>query len=254
MLLSELAVVRAAHIVLACDSAHRASVLNGPAAMRVRHVSPCVMAKAPNVVEAATQNALEVFSRSSAPYQKVHGRQPSLIVGVDTVITAGDHAFGKPKNLAEARDMLTELASAGTHKVVTGVALVYGDPNGGDTPAHVQTFVEETTVELSAHAMGAAEIEAYLASGEPLESFAGGYRAGGLGAAFASGVHGDHLNAEYGFPLNHFLAEVDCGRLKAWIDAAPEERPPAAAEAAADDEAFPGIVCEDDEECGVPSD
>ena len=106
--------------------------------------------------------------------------------------------------------------------------------------------------------MGAAEIEAYVASGEPMES-PGAYRVQGLGAAFASSVVGDHMNAAYGFPLHRFLAEVDVALLRAWIDAVPEEAVPASAAMAMDSASLddleppPGIVCEDDE-CGLPSD
>lgn len=257
MLLSELSLVRAAHIVLACSNTDRASVLGEQLQTRVRCVSPSVVGHG-HVADVAKQNALEVFERSVAPFQAQHdGRPPSLVVGIDTVVSVGDHTLGKPASMGQARDMLMELAAAGTHTVTTGVTLVYGDPAGGLAPAHVQTFVEETTVELDAQAMGAAEIEAYLASGEPMDS-PGGYCVRGLGAAFASSVVGEPLNAEHGFPLHRFLAEIDPTRLKAWIDAGvPEEESPAPTAVDQEEELDgtmpPGIVCEDDE-CGLPSD
>lgn len=258
MLLSELGVIRAAHIVLACNTPHRASVLSEQVSINARCVVPAAAAPG-DVVEVATQKALDVFRRSAAPFRKRHGRQPSLIVGIDTVVSVGDHALRKPGSVGEAREMCLELAAAGTHKVTTGVALMYGDP-GGDAgtadPTHVQTFVEETTVELNAQAMTAPEIEAYVASGEPMDGATpGGYRAHGLGAAFASSVVGDPLNAEHGFPLHRFLAEVDVARLRAWIEATPEERPAHVEDAALDETMapLPGIECED-EGCGIPSD
>lgn len=263
MLLTELSLVRAAHIVLACSSTQRAGVLNEQLSTRVRCVAPSPVASLSghaHVVEVAKQNALEVFERAVAPFQARHGRQPSLVVGVDTVVSVGDKTFGKPTSMGQAREMLNELAAAGTHKVTTGVALVYGDPAGaGLAPAYVQTFVEETTVELDAHAMGAAEIESYLTSGEPMDS-PGAYRVRGLGAAFVRSVVGEPLNAEHGFPIHRFLAEIDPARLKAWIDAVPDEEEESTALGAAvddeeelDDSMPPGIVCEDDE-CGLPSD
>lgn len=263
MLLTELSLVRAAHIVLACSSTQRAGVLSEQLSTRVRCVAPSPVATGQaDVVDVAKQNALEVFERAVAPFQAHHGRQPSLVVGVDTVVSVGDHTFGKPASTGQARDMLTELAAAGTHKVTTGVALVYGDPAGtGLAPAHVQTFVEETTVELDAQAMSAEAIEAYVSSGEPMDS-PGAYRVRGLGAAFVRSVVGEPLNAEHGLPLHRFLAEIDPTRLKAWIEAVPEEESPSPAvagrddddDAPLDDDAMPpGIVCEDDA-CGLPSD
>ena len=262
VMLSELSIVRAAHVVLACTSAHRASMLNDQLGARARCVPPGPVpdADAIDPAECAKHKALGVFEKCNAPFQKQHGRRPSLIVGVETVVSLGDRVLGKPDSLAEARSMLTQLAEAGSHRVTTGVALVYGDPSGGSDPIHVNTFVDETTVELDANAMSEAEVEAYVASGECM-LHPGAYSVHGLGSAFAKRLDGDHTNAEYGFPLHRFLSEVDSSRLQAWLDAAPEDRPiavaeeppPPAWEPPISPDLDPDLVCEDDE-CGLPSD
>ena len=118
MLLSELALVRAAHVVLACNSPHRQALLNDQFSLHARSVAPSA-ATAGDHVDRAQQNALEVFQKSAAPFLARHGRQPSLIVGVDTVVCVNGRALGKPTSVGEARDMLTELAAAGTHTVKT---------------------------------------------------------------------------------------------------------------------------------------
>lgn len=258
VLLSELSVVRAAHIVLACTSPHRAGVLNEQVGTRARCVPPGPVAfDNSDVVAAATNKALNVFDKCDPPFQKRHGRPPSLIVGVDTVVSIGDQILGKPETVSEARAMVQQLVDAGSHKVTTGVALVYGNPSGG--PVHTQTFVDETEVQLDSKAISDAEIEAYVASGEPMEH-PGGYSVRGLGSAFAKGLVGDHMNAEYGFPLHKFLSELDSTRLQAWIDAAPAEpkMPPPEEELVANEpptspELDPAVQCED-EQCGLPSD
>src|SRR5512138_1854983 len=44
----------------------------------------------------------------------------ALVLGADTIVCLGNHIFGKPATMEEARDMLGHLQGR-THEVVTGV-------------------------------------------------------------------------------------------------------------------------------------
>ena len=81
----------------------------------------------------------------------------------------------------------------------------------------------------------------------------GAYGIQGLGAAFVTGIEGDYQNV-VGFPAARFLTELDTERLAAWIEAAPPEAPPPPAPSAVDDDVIVSDECDDEDECGLPSD
>jgi septum formation protein len=260
MLISDLSIVRAAHIVMASASPRRSMILNTNLALGARVVASSFQENldksqhtpASYVQETARQKALEVFRMCEAPFSSRHERPPSLVIGADTTVILGDKILEKPTSPGDARQMLTELSAAGSHTVCTGVSLIYGGATIGAAP-HEHTFVEETTVYF--RQLDAAEIEAYVASGEPMDK-AGAYGIQGLGGAFVTGIEGDYQNV-VGFPMARFCKELDTERLAEWIDALPqsnEDRP-----ALADDLCDPlaPIVsdeCLDEDECGLPSD
>lgn len=200
------------------------------------------------VQENARLKASDVFARVQKPFRTKHGRAPSCVVGADTVVVLDDEILEKPKSPDEARRMLTALSAAGSHKVLTGVALLYGDADS-DEP-HVNTFFEETTVTFAS--LSPPEIEAYVASGEPMDK-AGGYGIQGMGGAFVTRIDGDYQNV-VGFPLARFSKELETERLQAWIDASPQEEPAAAPAASDDADTIIDASCEDIDECGLPSD
>lgn len=121
----------------------------------------------------------------------------AIIIGADTFIVAGDEIFGKPYTAERARQMLLML-SGGTHKVLTGYALV--DTHTG--AQHVGVSVTEVTFRR----LSDAEIDAYIKTGEPLER-AGGYAIQSGGAKFVSRIDGDYLGI-VGLPLCLIVEEL----------------------------------------------
>ena len=115
-----------------------------------------------------------------------HERPPSLVVGADTVVVCDGTILEKPTSTEDARRMLRDLSAAGTHRVCTAVSLIYGGSAMDDAP-HEHTFVEETTVAF--RSLDEAEIEAYVASGEPMDK-AGAYAIQGLGGVFVERIEG----------------------------------------------------------------
>lgn len=262
-MLTELGLVRAAHIILASASPRRSSILNDQLQCHVRVVPSTFMedldkaAFTPQeyVKENARQKALESYARVEKPFRSAHQRGPSLVIGADTVVVLDGKILEKPASTEHARTMLRELSRAGTHTVCTGVSLVYGD--GVTTSvAHEHTFCEETSVQF--RELEEAEIEAYVATGEPMDK-AGSYGIQGLGGAFVTGIVGDYHNV-VGFPVARFCQELDTSRLSSWIDAAPREvpQPPAGAGDLDADSTADFLIdeeaCTDLDECGLPSD
>jgi septum formation protein len=117
----------------------------------------------------------------------------ALTLGADTVVALDGEVFGKPRDLAQAREFLTRLAGR-EHEVLGGIALA----EGGDV---VADGVEATAVRF--RALTPEWIEWYLGTGE-WRGRAGGYAIQGAGAALTAGIEGDYLNV-VGLPLARLL-------------------------------------------------
>lgn len=133
-----------------------------------------------------------------------HKVEHGLVIGADTIVVQKNKLLGKPQSVQEAINML-EFLSGTTHQVLTGIALV--DVLSGDSI----TDVEITQVKF--RKISRAEIESYVASGEPMDK-AGAYGIQGLGALFVEGISGCYFNV-VGLPINklannlkHFGVEV----------------------------------------------
>lgn len=130
------------------------------------------------------------------------GPADGLLVAADTIVWAGDEALGKPADDKDAAAMLRRL-SGRTHHVSTGVCALLVDAGGARRQA--VSFVETTDVTF--WDLTDAQIEAYVATGEPRDK-AGAYGIQGLGGLLVREVRGDYANV-VGLPLPHLLRELD---------------------------------------------
>jgi septum formation protein len=122
------------------------------------------------------------------------GVKQGWVLGADTTVVLGKQVLEKPANAADAARMLAAL-SGHTHVVLTGVALL---------PIHRAMpllFAEATKV--SFRKLSAAEIKAYVSSGEPLDK-AGAYGIQGKAAPFVRRIDGDYSNV-VGLPLSRVV-------------------------------------------------
>jgi septum formation protein len=110
------------------------------------------------------------------------------VLGADTAVVVGGVIFGKPADAEDARRMLTSLAGC-DHQVLSAVALVAG--------ARENLRLSESRVRFAA--LRSADIEAYIASGEPFGK-AGGYAIQGRAAAFIAHLEGSYSGV-MGLPL-----------------------------------------------------
>ena len=102
-----------------------------------------------------------------------------LVISSDTLVELGGVALGKPRDAADAHRMLRTL-SGEVHNVHTGVAVHYR--------GRVYAGVDSTAVEF--RPLTDAEIDGYIATGEPMDK-AGAYGIQGLGGALVAGYRGD---------------------------------------------------------------
>jgi septum formation protein len=135
--------------------------------------------------ETPRQLALRL-ARSKAETVNADG---AIVLAADTVVAVGRRVLPKAETEAEARDCLALLSGRG-HRVYTGVALKTLE--GG-----VRTRLVETRVIFKQ--LTAAEIDAYIASGE-WRGKAGGYAAQGLAARYITSIIGSYSSI-VGLPL-----------------------------------------------------
>ncbi|MBW3085378.1 dTTP/UTP pyrophosphatase [Austwickia sp. TVS 96-490-7B] len=109
-----------------------------------------------------------------------------LVLGCDSLFEMDGVAYGKPGSAAEAKARW-HLMSGSQGVLHTGHWLV--DVCAGDQAA--VGLIVSTTVSFVE--VTDAEVSAYVSTGEPL-ACAGAFTIDGLGAAFVSGVNGDHHN------------------------------------------------------------
>lgn len=114
----------------------------------------------------------------------------SLILASDTLVACEGRKLGKPRDEAEAKEMLT-LLSGKAHELYTAVVLL--DSETGKEIKHV----EHVTVHF--HPLNEKQILDYIATGEPMGK-AGAYAVQGIGKALVATVEGD-INAVIGLPL-----------------------------------------------------
>lgn len=108
----------------------------------------------------------------------------ALVVGADSMLQMDGQLLGKAASADEVRARWARMAG-GRGQLVTGHVLIEVG-TGRTLRASVSTEVRFGRPDPD-------ELEAYIASGEPLE-VAGSCTIDGLGAAFIDGVDGDHTN------------------------------------------------------------
>lgn len=101
------------------------------------------------------------------------------VLSADTLVELDGVKLGKPKDEEDAARMLRAL-SGRAHAVDTGVAIHYRGKVVSDV----------ATTEVIFRSLTEEEIDAYVASGEPMDK-AGAYAIQGLGGALVAGYRGD---------------------------------------------------------------
>jgi septum formation protein len=139
------------------------------------------------VVRLALDKARAVAARALAGSSP---GEPLVVLGADTIVVLDGEPIGKPDGPDDARAILRRLRGR-QHEVMTGLAVV--DARTG----RAQTASVVSRVRMTEY--GETEIEAYVASGEPMDK-AGAYAIQGRGGALVAGFEGSFTNI-VGLPL-----------------------------------------------------
>jgi len=122
---------------------------------------------------------------------------PALAIGADTVVAVEGMILGKPRDRAEARQMLARL-SGRVHEVTTGMAL-------RELPE--ETLMSERTVSrVTFVPLSDREIEWYAGTGEGMDK-AGAYALQGIGAMLIESIAGSYTNV-IGLPLERLYPHL----------------------------------------------
>lgn len=146
------------------------------------------------VLRLAEQKALAIALKLNGQ----HANMP--ILAADTTVALENEIFGKPKNQADAFNMLKKLSNS-THQVHTAIALVF---NGKFETALNTSLV--TIMPLSD-----AMINAYIATNETMDK-AGSYAIQGLAGSWVVRIEGSYTGV-MGLPVHEtaMLLEKICG-------------------------------------------
>ncbi len=142
----------------------------------------------------AQEKARTVYQRNRGEY----------VLSADTVVIVDEHILNKPEDALDAARMLRML-SGRAHLVTTAVCLI------GPDSYRPQGFFEDVrceTTRVTFNSLTHADIEAYIATGEPMDK-AGAYGIQGLASRWIPRIEGDYFNV-VGLPVAlvyHILRE-----------------------------------------------
>ena len=135
-----------------------------------------------------SEPVMEISRRKAAAVAARHS--DSIIIAADTLVFA-DGALGKPHTPERAKEMLRSLAG-NWHHVYTGITVI------NTRSGRILRNVDKTRVHLVP--MTEQEIDAYVATGEPLDK-AGAYGIQGMGGMFVDRIDGSYSNV-VGLPMS----------------------------------------------------
>ncbi len=187
---SEYAGYNIVKIILVSSSPRRAEILRDAGIAFEICATQIDEAALPGETALAMVARLAEAKAREAAAQMDAGSRECILVGADTTVVLDDEILGKPRDAAQAREMLAKL-SGRTHHVLTGIFLLRLP--GGATRA----AVENSAVTFAP--LGQKEIDDYLTTGEPLGK-AGAYAIQGVAGRYVSRIEGCYFNV-VGLPL-----------------------------------------------------
>ena len=145
-------------------------------------------------VHIALQKALVVKAYIQEAYHGIHAKQP--VLAADTIVVLDNLVIGKPKDRADAIQILTSLAGK-HHQVITGVVII--------TQEKTISFADVTDVEF--HPLTQEEIIFYIDKYKPYDK-AGAYAIQEwIGVIGIKEIKGDFYNV-MGLPISRVVQEL----------------------------------------------
>jgi septum formation protein len=172
-------------LILASASPRRVDILNQ---IGVRFsVAPADINESQLINESSAEFVCRLASqKAKTGYNSQIGSQS--VLGADTLVLCDEQIFGKPKDYADSKRMLSQL-SGRAHKVISAVAI-----NNGVESA---VLMSETSVIF--RIISEQEFLNYWSTGEPVGK-AGSYAIQGLGSIFVESIQGSYSGV-VGLPI-----------------------------------------------------
>jgi len=182
-------------LILASSSPRRAEILRDAGIAFEIRATQIDEAEFPGETAHAMVARLAETKARAAAAQMDAATGECIIVGSDTTVEMGGEILGKPRDSSHAREMLARL-SGRTHHVLTGLFLLRLPGNA------TRAAVEKSAVTFAP--LSEKEIDAYVASGEPMGK-AGAYAIQGFAGRYIPKVEGCYFNV-VGLPLAKLYA------------------------------------------------
>ncbi|MDR1852977.1 MAG: Maf-like protein [Propionibacteriaceae bacterium] len=140
------------------------------------------------------------------------GSTPTLIVGCDSMFELGGTVYGKPPSIEAAKER-AKLMRGQTGTLYTGHHVIHIDGYA------LNELTDVAATEVTMGQISDEEIDAYVATGEPLQ-VAGGFTIDGLGGPFIESLKGDpHNVVGISLPLlRRMLLTLDIAWPTLWED------------------------------------
>jgi septum formation protein len=194
-------------LILASASPRRRELLQQIGVAHVAQVADVDERQLPGEEPAACALRLAV-AKARAVHAAARAHPDLPVLGADTLVVHDGATLGKPRDRAEALEMLQRL-SGRTHRVLSAVALL--------TRAGVASRLSASEVRF--RRLTPAECAAYWDTGEPRDK-AGAYAIQGLGAVFVAGLNGSYSGV-MGLPLFETAELLAAAGLRCWRGLAP---------------------------------
>jgi septum formation protein len=166
-------------------------------------VQPAAIDESPRAGEQARDYVVRMAEEKALAVAARHPEQ--FVLAADTSVVLEGRILGKPATPARARSMLQSLSDR-VHQVITAVSLITPGANQDRRPHNRLSSTDVWFAELSA-----AWIEAYVASGDPMD------KAGAYGIQNAAGLKIRRIDGSYsgvvGLPLYETAALLEAAGL-----------------------------------------
>jgi septum formation protein len=203
-------------LVLASQSPARFQVLRAAGIESVQYVSGVDEdALAQSLPSASPEELVAALAEAKARRvaEAVAGEHPdSVVIGCDSMLAHEGLLVGKPGTPDRARERWV-MMGGGTGVLLTGHAVLRVQ---GGRPGEFASGTAQTTIRFGSPSP--AEIDAYIATGEPMD-VAGGFTLDGYGGWFVDGVDGDPSSViGISLPLTRrLLLEIGVSIVDLWI-------------------------------------
>ena len=153
------------------------------------HVEEVITSTVPDQV------VMELSRQKAEDIAALHTGEDAVVIGADTVVAYDGKILGKPKDEADAFQMI-QMLQGNTHQVYTGVTLICGEKK--------TSFYEKSDV--SVYPMTEEEIWEYIHTGEPMDK-AGAYGIQGYFAKYIREIQGEYTTI-VGLPVGRLWHEL----------------------------------------------